>query len=199
MAVRGSAPSVLKVLVVGDNNVNKGLLLAKFENSQQQNFPFVSTIGLPFRVREVRVEGRLVRLQLWDAGWAEAWAALTAPPQDPLAAAALLLVYDVTREDTYESVRTWLQRMRSEARGQERLIMVLADNCHYLHDDRQVTWERGKQLGLEADRPFFEVSAVTGTNVEAVLKAITSSMLAKDSAAAPSTSAGSTKASCCVQ
>ncbi|XP_050702308.1 uncharacterized protein LOC126988291 [Eriocheir sinensis] len=107
MAVRGSAPGVLKVLVVGDNNVNKGLLLAKFENSQQQNFPFVSTIGLPFRVREVRVEGRLVRLQLWDAGWAEAWAALTAPPQDPLAAAALLLVYDVTREDTYESVRTW--------------------------------------------------------------------------------------------
>lgn len=45
MATRGSAPRVLKVLVVGDNSVNKGLLLAKFEDSQQQNFPFVSTIG----------------------------------------------------------------------------------------------------------------------------------------------------------
>lgn len=63
--------------------------------------------GIPFRVRDVHVDGQTIRLQLWDAGWTEAWAAVDASSHDALAVSALLLVYDVTREDTYESVRTW--------------------------------------------------------------------------------------------
>ncbi|KAK8383219.1 hypothetical protein O3P69_011612 [Scylla paramamosain] len=100
-------PRVIKVLVVGNSTVDKGLLLSKFENSERRDYSFVSTIGIPFRVRDVNVDGQTVRLQLWDAGWTEAWAAVDASSHDARAASALLLVYDVTREDTYESVRMW--------------------------------------------------------------------------------------------
>lgn len=131
------------------------------------------------------MDGQTIRLQLWDAGWTEAWAAVDASPHDALAVSALLLVYDVTREDTYESVRTWLQRVKSAGRCTDRIVMmVLGDNCHFQRDDRQVTWERGKELGREGRVAFLEVSSVTAVNLETTLKSVARAVLAKESVVA---------------
>ncbi|XP_063883657.1 ras-related protein Rab-8B-like isoform X1 [Scylla paramamosain] len=205
-------PRVIKVLVVGNSTVDKGLLLSKFENSERRDYSFVSTIGLsccltiiplvlsiPFRVRDVNVDGQTVRLQLWDAGWTEAWAAVDASSHDARAASALLLVYDVTREDTYESVRMWLQRVKSAGRCTDRVVMmVLGDNCHFQRDDRQVTWERGKELGREGRVAFLEVSSVTAANLETALKSVARAVLAKESAAAHQSSSND-RSTCSLQ
>ncbi|XP_063883659.1 uncharacterized protein LOC135112779 isoform X3 [Scylla paramamosain] len=181
-------PRVIKVLVVGNSTVDKGLLLSKFENSERRDYSFVSTI-----------DGQTVRLQLWDAGWTEAWAAVDASSHDARAASALLLVYDVTREDTYESVRMWLQRVKSAGRCTDRVVMmVLGDNCHFQRDDRQVTWERGKELGREGRVAFLEVSSVTAANLETALKSVARAVLAKESAAAHQSSSND-RSTCSLQ
>ncbi|MPC40936.1 Ras-related protein Rab-8B [Portunus trituberculatus] len=155
--------------------------------------------GIPYRVRDVSVDGQTVRVQLWDAGWTEAWTAVDASSHDALAASALLLVYDVTREDTYESVRTWLRSVKSGGRCTDRVVMmVLGDNCHFQRDDRQVTWERGKELGREAHVAFLEVSSVTAVNLETTLKSVARAVLAKESAAAHQSSSNN-KSTCSLQ
>ncbi|KAG7158912.1 Ras-related protein Rab-8B-like, partial [Homarus americanus] len=175
---------LFKILLVGDAGVGKCDLLAKFEEDKRQEEPFVSTIGIPFRVRDVRVGGKTVRLQLWNAVWDDLTTFTSSNTSSATTtdatrtAKGVLLVYDVTHETSFENTRR-LRKVRDEGGLGEVVIMLLGTNAHYRGDDRQVTWQRGKELGDEAGVKFLEVSAVTGTNMEQALLTITKAILAK--------------------
>ncbi|XP_045597254.2 ras-related protein Rab-8B isoform X1 [Procambarus clarkii] len=166
-----------KVVLIGDAGVGKSSLLTKFEEDTSRKEPFVSTIGFPFRVRDVKFGRRTVRLQLWEAGWDTPSATSSDPARGPR---GVLLVYDVTHETSYDSARRWLWRLREQGGFGKMVVMLLGNKGHYQGDDRQVTWQRGKELADEAGIKFLEVSDVTGTNIEQALVSITSAILAKE-------------------
>jgi GTPase SAR1 family protein len=76
-----------------------------------------------------------------------------------------LLVYDVTRRDSYEHVQKWYDRAKQL--GGEYLETVLVGNKTDLpQHERQVSMQEGEALAQELNIPFVETSAFNGSNVE---------------------------------
>ena len=83
-----------------------------------------------------------------------------------------MLVYDVTRRDSYEHVQNWYDRAKQL--GGEELETVLVGNKIDLELlERQVTKVEGDALAAGLGIPFVETSALNGQNVEAAFVCMT--------------------------
>mmetsp|Transcript_24287 Transcript_24287/g.26981 ORF Transcript_24287/g.26981 Transcript_24287/m.26981 type:complete len:100 (+) Transcript_24287:25-324(+) len=61
---------LFKILLIGDSAVGKSSLLLRFAD-QAFNTSFISTIGVDFKIRTVDMEGKKVKLQIWDTAGQE--------------------------------------------------------------------------------------------------------------------------------
>ena len=79
----------------------------------------------------------------------------------------VFLTYDVTREDTFVNLTSWLSEVKQHATEDVRVYMV--GNKSELADQREVTYERAVEMA-KANKisRVFETSAKTGHNVEEV-------------------------------
>ncbi|KAM7257441.1 hypothetical protein ACFE04_013182 [Oxalis oulophora] len=83
------------------------------------------------------------------------------------AAAAALLVYDITRRETFNHLASWLEDARQHA-NPNRIIMLVANKTDLAHR-RAVTKEEGEQFAKENGLLFLEASARTALNVVEVV------------------------------
>jgi small GTP-binding protein len=79
-------------------------------------------------------------------------------------ACGALLVYDVTRRDTFLHVTRWLEEARQNAI--EKLVIMLVGNKTDLESRRAVTTEEGAAFARKNGLIFVEASAKTAHNVE---------------------------------
>ncbi len=77
----------------------------------------------------------------------------------------MLLVYDITRRETFQYMSSWLEECRQQADGA--LTVVLIGNKRDCEDERQVSEEEGQLFAREHGLLFMEASAKTALNVEA--------------------------------
>lgn len=75
-----------------------------------------------------------------------------------------MLVYDITRRDTFENLKTWLQDVREHANPNT--VVTVVGNKSDLESKRQVSREEGEQFAKENDLFFMEASAKSAENVE---------------------------------
>ena len=76
----------------------------------------------------------------------------------------ILLVYDVTEEDTFHNIKNWLRQIEQHAVPGVRKILV-ANKVDRPENERKIDSERGRQLAEEHGLLFFEASAKSGLNV----------------------------------
>jgi GTPase SAR1 family protein len=79
-------------------------------------------------------------------------------------AAGALLVYDITRRETFNHLTRWLEEARQNANGS--MVIMLVGNKGDLDHRRQVTKEEGEKFAQENGLIFLETSAKTAANVE---------------------------------
>ncbi|KAH8863320.1 Ras-related protein Rab-2 [Schistosoma japonicum] len=79
-------------------------------------------------------------------------------------AAGALLVYDVTRRDTFNHLASWLQDARQHA--SPNMVITLVGNKCDLDARREVKQEEAEAFARENNLLFLETSAKTGANVE---------------------------------
>ncbi|EEC16836.1 RAS-related protein, putative [Ixodes scapularis] len=79
-------------------------------------------------------------------------------------AMGIMLVYDVTKENTFENIKTWIRNTDEHAAADVEK-MILGNKCD-MNDLRQVSRERGEKLAVEHGIKFMETSAVSSINVE---------------------------------
>ncbi|KAL2998362.1 hypothetical protein AAZX31_09G095200 [Glycine max] len=63
---------LFKLLLIGDSSVGKSCLLLRFAVDN-----YISTIGVDFKIRTVELEGKIVKLQIWDGAGQERFRTIT--------------------------------------------------------------------------------------------------------------------------
>jgi Ras-related protein Rab-2A len=81
-------------------------------------------------------------------------------------AAGALLVYDITRRETFNHLASWLEDARQHANAN--MTIMLVGNKSDLSHRRAVSYEEGEQFAKEHGLIFMEASAKTAQNVEEV-------------------------------
>eukprot|EP01133_Synstelium_polycarpum_P012212 gene12212-14300_t len=105
--------------------------------------------------------GVTVKLEIWDTAGQERYRSLT--PMYYRGASAAVIVYDITKKNTFETLKRWVSELQKQA--SPNLILALAGNKVDLpHREVQVD-EVSKYISELGDVIFFETSAQTGLNV----------------------------------
>ena len=90
----------------------------------------------------------------------------------------ILLVYDVTNEQTFLNVKNWMRQIDTHAA--ENVCRVLIGNkCDVPADQRVVSYEQGKALADEFGVAFFETSAKENLHVDDAFMQITNEIVAR--------------------
>ena len=120
------------------------------------------TIGVEFGTRTITLDGKEVKLQIWDTAGQEAFRSITRSYYR--GAAGALLVYDITRRETFNQLETWLEDARQHSNAN--LTIMLIGNKSDLSHRRAVSREEGEAFAEKYGLVFMETSAKTADNVE---------------------------------
>lgn len=152
---------LFKLVLIGDSGVGKSCLLLRFADD---NFTdsYISTIGVDFRFRTITIDDKIVKLQIWDTAGQERFRTITSAYYR--GADGIIMVYDVTSNESFDHVEEWLSEVDRYAN--ENTSKLLVGNKADMVDDKQVTKETAQSFADKLNIPFLETSAKTATNVD---------------------------------
>jgi len=110
----------------------------------------------------ITIDNKPIKLQIWDTAGQESFRSITRSYYE--GAAGALLVYDITRRETFNHLASWLEDARQHANS-NMTIMLIGNKCDLAHR-RAVSTEEGEQFAKENGLVFMETSAKTAHNVE---------------------------------
>lgn len=141
--------------------MGKSCLLLQFTDKRFQPVHDL-TIGVEFGARSLTIDDKDIKLQIWDTAGQESFRSITRSYYR--GAAAALLVYDITRRQTFKHLTRWLEEARQNSNSN--MVIMLIGNKSDIEHRRAVTFEEGAQFAKENGLIFLETSAKTADNVE---------------------------------
>jgi len=152
---------LFKLLLIGDSGVGKSCLLLRFADDTYTE-SYISTIGVDFKIRTIELEGKTIKLQIWDTAGQERFRTITSSYYR--GAHGIIVVYDVTDQESFNNVKQWLQEI--ERYACETVNKLLVGNKSDLTTKKVVDWTTAKEYADSLAIPFLETSAKNATNVE---------------------------------
>ena len=153
-----------EVIVVGDCGTGKTALLRQFSEMywRHRDFdPSHDRIVSGRYNRLVELDSNQVKLQIWEGYSHPSLRQHNEPHSLWVNTKGVVLVYDVTREETFSNVAGWIKDMEYDG-----VRFVLVGNKCDCTDEKVVDYRRARDFADEREIPLFEVSAKDGTNVE---------------------------------
>ncbi|RVW31090.1 Ras-related protein RABA5d [Vitis vinifera] len=100
---------LFKVVIIGDSAVGKSNLLSRYARNEF-NINSKATIGVEFQTQSMEIDGKEVKAQIWDTAGQERFRAVTSAYYR--GAVGALVVYDISRRSTFDSVARWLDELK---------------------------------------------------------------------------------------
>jgi Ras-related protein Rab-1A len=152
---------LFKLLLIGDSGVGKSCLLLRFADDTYTE-SYISTIGVDFKIRTIELDGKTIKLQIWDTAGQERFRTITSSYYR--GAHGIIVVYDITDQESFNNVKQWLQEIDRYAC--ENVNKLLVGNKSDLTSKRAVETTAAKEYADQLGIPFLETSAKSATNVE---------------------------------
>ncbi|CAF1878302.1 unnamed protein product [Brassica oleracea var. botrytis] len=151
-----------KILLIGDSGVGKSSLLVSFISNAVEDL--APTIGVDFKIKQLTVGDKRLKLTIWDTAGQERFRTLTSSYYR--GAQGIILVYDVTRRETFTNlVDVWSKEIELYSTNQDCVTMLVGNKVDR-ESERGVSREEGIALAKELKCMFLECSARTRQNVE---------------------------------
>ncbi|KAJ8491922.1 hypothetical protein OPV22_013643 [Ensete ventricosum] len=152
---------LFKIVIIGDSAVGKSNLLSRYARNEF-NLHSKATIGVEFQTQSMEIDGKEVKAQIWDTAGQERFRAVTSAYYR--GAVGALVVYDISRRTTFDSVPRWLQELSTHS--DTAVAKMLVGNKCDLEDIRDISVDEGKSLAEAEGLFFIETSALDCTNVK---------------------------------
>ena len=155
--------NVFKIILLGDSTVGKTSFYNRFFLNEFTN-NFTSTIGINETSKFIKINKKLFKIQLWDTAGQERFRSI--PKQYYSKADGIILLYDITKEDTFESIAKWVSDIKDAT--DDNLKIYLVGNKLDLNEQRKVPKNTAKRVANEGNMKFCEVSCKWDLNVSEV-------------------------------
>jgi len=167
---------VFKIVVLGDAAVGKTSLINQYiERSFEEDYK--PTLGANIIRKDVFVEeiNASVRLIMWDLAGQEKYNVIRSMYFQGCVGA--LLVYDVTRHSTFETINSkWLKDFKKYVKKEGTYILI--GNKIDLTDQRMVSTEDGINFAKKINASdYIETSAKSGENAEKAFENLVNQIL----------------------
>ncbi len=123
---------------------------------------------MEFATRSIIVDNKLIKAQIWDTAGQERYRAITSAYYR--GAVGALLVYDISKQSTFDNVEKWLKELRDHADAQ--IVVMLVGNKSDLKHLRAVKTEDSASFSEKNSLAFIETSALDSSNVEVAFQKI---------------------------
>jgi len=166
----------LQLIIIGDSGVGKTSFMDRFIEGNEKEFhnSFNPTVGIDFKVKHVIIDGKRIKLQIWDTAGQEKFNSITTAYYR--SARGAIIMYDVTRAATFKSIEKWFKLMQEHGRGDVE-VAVVGNKCD-LRSDKKVDKHLGETMATELGCHFYEASAKDNMNIENVIMAVVHKILA---------------------
>lgn len=150
----------VKLCLVGDSGVGKSSIVHRLVNDAFQT-NLENTIGAAFFTKSINLDSTTYKYQIWDTAGQEKYRALT--PMYFRGASAAVVVYDITRRDSFNSVRVWIKELKNYS--DMGIVIAIAGNKCDLDAEREIQFKEALEFASSQNAIFVETSAKTSINV----------------------------------
>ncbi|XP_021513104.1 ras-related protein Rab-17 [Meriones unguiculatus] len=165
-------PYVNKLVLLGSSSVGKTSLALRY---LKQDFSSVlPTVGCAFFTKVVDFGSSSLKLEIWDTAGQEKYHSVC--HLYFRGANAALLVYDITRKDSFHKAQQWLEDLEKEFHPGE-VVVMLVGNKTDLSEEREVTFQEGKEFAESKSLLFMETSAKLNYQVSEVFNTVAQELL----------------------
>ena len=152
---------LFKIIVLGDCAVGKSNILSKYSKNIF-NKSSKSTIGVELITKFFRYEDKILKINIWDTAGQERFTSMITTYYK--GAKGALLVYDITRKNTFDNIDHWLKELISI--NSNKICLSLIGNKSDLSLLRQVSKEKAMEKANKYGIKFYETSALDSTNIK---------------------------------
>ncbi|XP_010453062.1 PREDICTED: ras-related protein RABA4a-like [Camelina sativa] len=158
---------VFKLVLIGDSGVGKSQILSRYARNEF-SLDSKATIGVEFQTRTLVMDHKSVKAQIWDTAGQERYRAVTSAYYR--GAVGAMLVYDVSRRQTFDHIPRWLEELRNHA--DKNIVIILVGNKSDLEDQRAISTEDAQEFAEKEGLFFLETSALNAVNVESAFSTV---------------------------
>jgi small GTP-binding protein len=154
---------IFKLILIGNSGVGKSSILNRYMNKTFEE-SYKCTIGVDFLMKSIEINGKTVKLQLWDTAGQEKYKSMVASYYR--GANVALVVFDITSHESFDSLPLWIENYYKN--GPEQKNIILIGNKKDMIEERQVTQEEAELFSQTNNMIYFETSAKDGDNIDYV-------------------------------
>ena len=152
--------SAIKIGLLGDSTVGKTAICNSFMGIEF-TADNLSTIGQEkLETKFILDNGKEIKLSIWDTAGQERFRATSF--KTLRAAHGVIVVFDVTKRETFEHVDDWLKTIKEEL--QEPNLIIFGNKVDM--EDRKVTAEEAENYAKKQNLKYFETSAKLSTGIK---------------------------------
>ena len=155
-----------KIVLVGDGAVGKTSIRKRYLGLGFET-DYLSTMGADFALHDTTLKETQIRWQIWDLAGQPMFKDVVQAYYTKIFGG--VVVYDVTRRQTFDNVEIWLNDMwKNSGRDRNVPVVLLANKVDLREEGAEtVSTDEGKKLAESLGIPFIETSAKSGKGVEA--------------------------------
>ena len=169
--------AMFKICFFGDGGVGKTTLIGRYLTGVFKSNQTI-TIGVDFHVKKIKVDDKLVSLQIWDFAGESRFRFLL--PSYVVGASGGIFMYDVTRFSSLKNFPEWIEIFKKGFTGsvEKQLPVIMVGGKLDLSYKRAVSSKEAYELAKEQNLyGYIECSSKDGRNVEDIFTEIAKLMI----------------------
>lgn len=151
---------LFKLVVIGDTNIGKSCLLSRFIDNYYST-SFISTIGVDFKVKTIKIDNKLIKIQIWDTAGQCRFRTITNSYYR--GSHGIFIVYDISNRQSFNNIEIWIRDVNKFV--SDNTIKMLIGTKSDLNNQRKVSKEEAQLLADKLNMNYIETSAKDNINI----------------------------------